>query len=86
MVLEGSRRRPLIALAALLALHAVGIRWMEHSGAMESILSPGPHSRFIPLFATMLFMTVRIGLVLLGPGLVLVALVRWGLARRTPPV
>ena len=71
-----------IWLTGLLAGHAGGIHLMDRTRAMETLLSPGPHTPWGSILLALGFLMVRFALIGLGPGLLL-----WGLwqLRRKPP-
>ncbi len=81
------RRRPwlgpalglaLLALAA--ALHAVGLRWLADHAVLDAMLSPPTAGDLAALAVAAAFLGLRVLLLVLGPGLAAVGLLRLGLA------
>ena len=73
-----SRRKLIAAVAAivlLVAAHAAGLHAMARFRIVETLLSPGPHSPLLHVLVAVLFVAARLTLILLGPGMLLVAIV-----------
>ncbi len=71
-----------IAVAGILVLHELLLRWMDEGNIIASLFAAGGHVPVSTLLLAFLFLTVRLVAVLFLPGLILGAIVTGLLARR----
>ena len=64
-----------IAVAGILAIHEVLLRWMDEGNIVASLFAAGGHVPVSTLLLAFLFLTVRLVAVLFLPGLILSAVV-----------
>ncbi len=74
-----------VAIAAVLVLHEVLLRWMDEGNVVASLFAADGHVPMMTLALACLFLAVRLVAVLFLPGLILSAIVGWLLSRRDVP-
>jgi hypothetical protein len=63
-------------LAVAVGLHAVGLRWLDGHAILDVMLASPSTSHLLVALLAVVFMGLRLVLLVLGPGLAVVGLVR----------
>lgn len=70
----------LLLLALALVVHAVGLRWLDGHAVLDAMLSAPSAGDMLAMLLAVCFVGLRLVLLLLGPWLIAVGLLRLGLS------